>query len=101
MMAPDTASASLQTEPSSCPNCGTSLHCGMVGGMASSSSPCWCFTMPHVLPVPVAENFKNPAPKALSSNPADQPGCLCPACLQQLIDSHDSYDSHDLHPTAD
>ena len=95
MTAPNAASASPQTDPSSCPNCGASLRCGMVGGMASSSSPCWCFTMPHVLPVPVAENSKNLAPKAFNSNPADQSGCLCPACLQQHTDSHD------LHPTAD
>ena len=83
MMAPDAASASPQTDPSSCPKCGTSLRCGMVGGDGS----CWCFTMPHVLPVPVAENSKNLAAKALSSNPPDQSGCLCPACLKQLIDN--------------
>ncbi|WP_371434840.1 cysteine-rich CWC family protein [Polaromonas sp.] len=57
-------------DSSRCPRCGAGLRCGMVTGDAT----CWCFAMPHAIPVPSTDKTK-------------QAGCLCPACLQQLIDA--------------
>ena len=35
-----------------CPACGSTNNCGMEKGEAS----CWCFGMPHVLPVSATED---------------------------------------------
>jgi hypothetical protein len=40
-----------------------------------SSEPCWCTTLPPLVPVPV--------PEPSGTEPA--PGCWCPACLRQHI----------------
>jgi hypothetical protein len=53
---------------STCPQCGAAMRCGAVSGDAT----CWCFDLPRVIAVPTP-----------------QASCLCPACLQQLIDSDD------------
>ncbi|MFC6282656.1 cysteine-rich CWC family protein [Polaromonas aquatica] len=42
--------------------------------MVTGDATCWCFAMPHAIPVPSTDKTK-------------QAGCLCPACLQQLIDA--------------
>jgi hypothetical protein len=63
-----------------CTRCGASFGCAMADG---GTEPCWCTTLPPVVPVPVA------APPALeTSQDASQdaaPGCWCPACLRQHI----------------
>jgi hypothetical protein len=58
---------------STCTRCGASFGCAMADGGAE---PCWCTTLPPVVPVPV------PAPSG-AEQPA--PGCWCPACLRQHI----------------
>ncbi|MES2281602.1 MAG: cysteine-rich CWC family protein [Pseudomonadota bacterium] len=63
--------AGLQ-DTSTCPRCGAGLRCGMV----ANDSKCWCFEMPHVIPVPPTSG----------NDGALQAGCLCPACLQKLIE---------------
>jgi hypothetical protein len=44
--------------------------------MVAGDSKCWCFAMPHVIPVPSGSG----------QDAAPQAGCLCPACLQKLIE---------------
>ncbi|MES2384361.1 MAG: cysteine-rich CWC family protein [Pseudomonadota bacterium] len=58
---------------SSCPRCGASFRCGLVGG----DSACWCVKLPHIMPVPSASPSTTGAPGA---------SCFCPACLQQITD---------------
>jgi len=58
---------------STCTRCGASFGCAMIDG---SDAPCWCTTLPPVVPVPI------PAPPG-AQQPA--PGCWCPACLRQHI----------------
>jgi hypothetical protein len=60
---------------STCTRCGASFGCAMLDG---SADPCWCTTLPPVVPVPV--------PVPLQSGTQDAaPGCWCPACLRQHI----------------
>ncbi|MES2509701.1 MAG: cysteine-rich CWC family protein [Pseudomonadota bacterium] len=75
MTTPGTREHAGPDDTSRCPSCGTGLRCGMVAG----DSQCWCFALPHVIPVP-SDNKQDLAASA---------GCLCPACLQRLIDSHE------------
>ena len=113
MLAPDASAAVELPNTSQCPRCGAGLRCAMVrrdgppqastapeGGtlrylrangkgvksvganMPAGDASCWCFSMPRVVPVPASDR-------------GETTGCLCPACLQQLIDSHD------LRPAAD
>ncbi|MES2415352.1 MAG: cysteine-rich CWC family protein [Pseudomonadota bacterium] len=63
-------------DTSRCPACGTGLRCGRVAG----DSHCWCFSMPHVIAVPDGK----------ADEAASQASCLCPACLQRLIDGKHS-----------
>jgi hypothetical protein len=49
-----------------CPTCGKDNACGMANGAAS----CWCFAMPHVLPVSKADEAAR---------------CYCRACLAGVI----------------
>lgn len=54
-----------------CPACAQGFVCGMVAGAAR----CWCYELPHNLPVPstaVTRTGDNSSPT----------GCFCPACLQ-------------------
>ncbi|RYX89978.1 MAG: nicotinate-nucleotide--dimethylbenzimidazole phosphoribosyltransferase [Comamonadaceae bacterium] len=77
--------ASLRTDPATvtnCPRCGAGLRCGMVSGDAT----CWCYSMPHVVPVPASAALGKVSGGAAKIPEADAPGCLCPNCLQQLID---------------
>jgi hypothetical protein len=60
---------------STCTRCGASFGCAMADG---SDGPCWCTTLPPVVPIPLAE----PQPSGVDQ-PA--PGCWCPACLCQNI----------------
>jgi hypothetical protein len=54
---------------STCTRCGASFGCAMVEG---GDAPCWCTTLPPVVPVP-------------SDTEQPSPGCWCPACLRQHI----------------
>jgi len=56
-----------------CTRCGAAFGCAMADGAAE---PCWCTTLPPLVPVPVP-----------ASSGAEQPapGCWCPACLRQHI----------------
>ncbi len=54
-----------------CTRCGAAFGCAMVEG---SSEPCWCTTLPAVVPVPGPAGGQGAAP-----------GCWCPACLRQHI----------------
>ncbi|MBZ0275868.1 MAG: cysteine-rich CWC family protein [Anaerolineae bacterium] len=57
----------LSKEPLTCPRCGSQFTCGLANG----ESHCWCFDLPHKVPLPKAQAQK---------------GCLCPNCLQQVMD---------------
>lgn len=48
-----------------CGRCGAKFRCGVEAG----DTICWCFELPHVLPV----------------NGTQYNGCLCPECLRELI----------------
>jgi hypothetical protein len=54
-----------------CTRCGAPFGCAMADG---SSEPCWCTTLPPVVPLPVQDAGQGTAP-----------GCWCPACLRQHI----------------
>jgi hypothetical protein len=56
---------------STCTRCGASFGCAMADGGAE---PCWCTTLPPVVPVP-----------AQGAAQEATPGCWCPACLRQHI----------------
>ncbi|MGB9109312.1 MAG: cysteine-rich CWC family protein [Telluria sp.] len=59
-----------------CTRCGAPFGCAMVDG---GSGPCWCTTLPPVVPVPdIMRGTADGAQDAV-------PGCLCPACLRQHI----------------
>lgn len=49
-----------------CPTCGRVNNCGMEKG----EDTCWCFAMPHALPVSATE---------------DDGRCYCHACLTRVI----------------
>jgi len=49
-----------------CPSCGSKNDCGMAKGEAT----CWCFAMPHVLPVSATDEAVR---------------CYCRVCLTRLI----------------
>ena len=55
-----------------CTRCGAEFGCAMADGGAG---PCWCTTLPPVVPVPAAQAGAGDA----------APGCWCPACLRQHI----------------
>jgi hypothetical protein len=48
-----------------CSRCGAEFGCAMADG---SAGPCWCTTLPAVVPLPDSEG-----------------ACWCPACLKQHI----------------
>lgn len=50
-----------------CPQCGTKFTCGL----AAMQATCWCFEKP----------------KVITAAKASRQGCLCPDCLQKLIES--------------
>ena len=54
-----------------CPACAQGFACGMVAG----ATQCWCYALPHQLPVPARA-----VPR--TDNNALLAGCFCPACLQ-------------------
>jgi hypothetical protein len=49
-----------------CPACGEPAECGMAKG----ASTCWCFALPHVLPIPPDRSDVR---------------CFCRACLERLV----------------
>jgi hypothetical protein len=57
-----------------CTRCGAEFGCAMADGGAG---PCWCTTLPPVVPVP--------EPAAQGGNLDAASGCWCPACLRQHI----------------
>lgn len=61
MLAP-TKEATVQA----CPSCGAAVTCGMTNGAAT----CWCFELPHAMPLSFAREAQ----------------CYCAACLRQLIE---------------
>jgi hypothetical protein len=66
---------------STCTRCGAIFGCAMADG---GDGPCWCTTLPAVVPVP--------APVPSDKNGA-APGCWCPACLRQHIAQQDAVSS--------
>lgn len=48
-----------------CERCGAKFCCGAEAG----DTLCWCYELPHVLPV----------------NGTQYNGCLCPECLRELM----------------
>jgi hypothetical protein len=57
--------------PSICSRCGAGFGCAMQDG---SAGPCWCTTLPPVVPGPLPSGAQDGAP-----------GCWCPVCLRQHI----------------
>lgn len=55
-----------------CTRCGASFTCAMADGGAD---PCWCASLPLVMPVPSTEVL----------TPAADPSCWCPDCLRRHI----------------
>lgn len=62
----------VSSNESICPRCKTPFTCGAANG----SAQCWCFDMPHVIPV---EGIAFPGENESFT------GCLCATCLQELI----------------
>ena len=56
-------SETQETTNSTCPQCGTTFHCGY----RAEEQTCWCFQLPHIA-----------ADDSLG-------GCLCPKCLLERI----------------
>ena len=57
-----------------CPACDQHFVCGMVAGAAQ----CWCYALPHSLPVPPLD----------ATVPGENPAsarCFCPVCLQNRL----------------
>lgn len=55
-----------QNEPNrTCGRCEADFHCGIEAGQPS----CWCFDLPHVMPMDGKEYN----------------GCLCATCLRELV----------------
>jgi uncharacterized protein len=50
-----------------CSECGAAFRCGATAG----EKACWCFALPHRLPVP--------------KESSEARGCLCPKCLEEAI----------------
>jgi Cysteine-rich CWC len=50
-----------------CPACGGSVGCGMANGAAT----CWCFALPHAMPMASHNNGTR---------------CYCRSCLTKLIE---------------
>ena len=60
------------TSPSiTCPAC----RKGFVCGMAADAAQCWCYALPHPLPVPGSAMTH-------TSNNSPPTRCFCPTCLQ-------------------
>ncbi|HEU5434796.1 MAG TPA: cysteine-rich CWC family protein [Telluria sp.] len=56
---------------SACSRCGAPFTCAMADG-ADPATPCWCVSLPAVVPVPALDNGVGAA-------------CWCPACLRDHI----------------
>ncbi len=54
-----------------CGSCGSAFVCGIEAGDAK----CWCFDLPHVIPL-----------ESIGRDDKTEADCLCPTCLQQKID---------------
>ncbi|MBC7718272.1 MAG: cysteine-rich CWC family protein [Chitinophagaceae bacterium] len=76
------ATAMTASPNTCCAQCGAGFECGAASGAAT----CWCFDLPPFLPVPNAPVFTS---AAVATAP-QQARCLCPACLQNLLDDHDA-----------
>jgi hypothetical protein len=59
-------SVAKEMDSTICPTCGSVNECGVAKGEAT----CWCFTLPHVLPVSGKENLGR---------------CYCRRCLTRLM----------------
>lgn len=55
-----------EVDPDTCPACGNPVGCGMTKG----ETTCWCFDLPHRMPMPASEGGA---------------GCYCRVCLESLI----------------
>lgn len=60
-----------------CARCGATFTCSMADG--DGSEPCWCASLPLVMPVPA------PGSPASASAPAEDTSCWCPDCLKRHI----------------
>jgi hypothetical protein len=60
-----------------CARCGATFTCAMADG--DGSEPCWCASLPLVMPVPA------PGASAAVPAPASDPSCWCPDCLRRHI----------------
>jgi hypothetical protein len=56
-------SETQETTNSTCPQCGTTFHCGY----RAAEETCWCFQLPHI------------------ATDDTITGCLCPKCLLERI----------------
>ena len=59
-------SAAKTADADICPTCRSANGCGMAKGDAT----CWCYTLPHVLPVIETESLGS---------------CFCRPCLERVI----------------
>ena len=56
---------------SCCARCGATLHCARVDGALVPDAPCWCMSLPAVLPLP--------------DQAAPDGACWCPDCLRLAL----------------
>lgn len=61
-----TEADAARIDPDLCPACGKSVGCGMTRGDAT----CWCFDLPHRIPMPARESGAR---------------CYCRVCLERHI----------------
>ncbi|HEU4843708.1 MAG TPA: cysteine-rich CWC family protein [Burkholderiaceae bacterium] len=72
-----------------CARCGATFSCAMADG--DGSQPCWCASLPPVVPVPVPVQAQDGASAtatkaaAIAPAPATDMSCWCPDCLRRHI----------------
>lgn len=69
-----------------CARCGATFTCAMADG--DGSQPCWCASLPPVVPVPVQAQDGASAVAAaagIAPAPAADISCWCPDCLRRHI----------------
>ena len=66
---------------SACSRCGATFTCAMADG--DGSQPCWCASLPLVMPVPPLSSGAPASASVLA--PAEDPSCWCPDCLRRHI----------------
>jgi hypothetical protein len=66
-----------------CARCGATFSCAMADG--DGSQPCWCASLPPVVPVPVQASEAVSKAAATAPAPAADLSCWCPDCLRRHI----------------